>query len=69
MRFGADLNAYTSWDETVYQLEVPTDDPKIVAKGFDVLRDWSADVLFDPGEVDNVSGFRMARCGLSLTWS
>src|SRR5687767_6302960 len=26
--FGADLNAYTSWDETVYTLEVPTDDPK-----------------------------------------
>src|SRR3990167_5198286 len=36
MRFGADLNAYTSWDETVYQLEVPTDDWKFVSKGFDV---------------------------------
>src|SRR3569623_1779384 len=25
VRFGADLNAYTTWDQTVYQLEVPTD--------------------------------------------
>ncbi|MCX5742638.1 MAG: pitrilysin family protein, partial [Proteobacteria bacterium] len=51
MKFGADLNAYTSFDETVYQLMVPTDDPKTVAKGLDVLRDWSADVSFDPKEV------------------
>ncbi|MBA3541550.1 MAG: insulinase family protein [Deltaproteobacteria bacterium] len=51
MRFGADLNAYTSFDETVYQLMVPTDDPKTVIKGLDVLRDWAADVTFDPKEV------------------
>ena len=51
MRFGADLNAYTSFDETVYQLMVPTDDAKVVAKGIDVLRDWSADISFDPKAV------------------
>src|SRR2546426_9789164 len=28
MRFGADLNAYTSFDETVYMLQVPTDKPE-----------------------------------------
>ena len=66
MRFGADLNAYTSWDETVYQLEVPTDDAKIVSKGFDVLRDWSADVVFDPNEVDKERGVVLEEWRLGL---
>jgi zinc protease len=51
MKFGADLNAYTGFDETVYQLVVPTDDPATVARGLDVLRDWSSDITFDPKEV------------------
>ena len=34
VKFGADLNAYTSFDETVYILPIPTTDPKIVEKGF-----------------------------------
>ena len=37
MEFGPDVNAYTSWDETVYTLQVPTDDPAIVEQGLDVL--------------------------------
>lgn len=56
MRFGADLNAYTSWQQTVYQLEVPTDKPEFIAKGFDILRDWAGDVTFDPEEVKKESG-------------
>ncbi|MEO8700523.1 MAG: insulinase family protein [Kofleriaceae bacterium] len=56
MRFGADLNAYTSWDETVYQLEVPTDGAEFVDTGFDILRDWSGDITFDAGEVDKERG-------------
>ena len=56
MRFGADLNAYTSWDQTVYQLEVPTDKPEFLAKGFDILRDWAGDITFDPGEIAKERG-------------
>ena len=56
MKFGPDLNAYTSFDETVYQLQVPTDDPAAVGKGFDILRDWAGDVAFDPAEVDKERG-------------
>jgi hypothetical protein len=56
MKFGPDLNAYTSFDETVYQLQVPTDDPALVGKGFDILRDWAADVTFDAVEVDKERG-------------
>jgi len=56
VKFGADLNAYTTFDETVYQLQVPTDDPKLVDRGFDILRDWAGDVTFDPVEVDKERG-------------
>ncbi len=52
MRFGPDLNAYTSFDETVYMLEVPTDDPQYLGKGLDILRDWSGGIAFEPKEVD-----------------
>jgi zinc protease len=66
MRFGADLNAHTSWDETVYKLEVPTDDWTFVAKGFDVLRDWSADITMDPVEVDKERGVVLEEWRLGL---
>ncbi len=56
MDFGADLNAYTSFDETVYQLTVPTDDPAVVTKGFDILEDWASAITFDPEEVDKERG-------------
>ncbi|MBA3538392.1 MAG: insulinase family protein [Deltaproteobacteria bacterium] len=55
MRFGADLNAYTSFDETVYQLEVPSEG-ELIGKGLDVLRDWAGAVTFDPAEVDKERG-------------
>ncbi len=56
IRFGADLNAYTGFDQTVYQLMVPTDDQTVMLKGLDILRDWASDVTFDPVEVDKERG-------------
>jgi zinc protease len=56
MDFGADLNAYTSFDETVYMLTVPTDDGKLVTLGLDVLEDWAGALSFDAGEVDKERG-------------
>ncbi len=56
MRFGADLNAYTTWDQTVFQLEVPTDNAEYLGKGLDILRDWAGDVSYDPKEVDKERG-------------
>ncbi len=49
--FGPDLNAYTSFDETVYQLEIPTDDPAVLETAFRILSDWAYAIAFDPGEV------------------
>lgn len=56
VRFGADLNAYTSFDETVYMLQVPTDRSELLSKGFNVLRDWADGVTFEPDEVEKERG-------------
>jgi zinc protease len=56
MRFGADLNANTWWQRTIYQLEVPTDKPEFIAKGFEILHDWAGDATYDPKEVKDESG-------------
>ncbi|MES2525395.1 MAG: insulinase family protein [Gemmatimonadota bacterium] len=51
VRFGADLNAYTGFDETVYILPVPTDSAGILEKSFSFLGDVANGVLFDSAEV------------------
>ena len=56
MRFGADLNARTTFDDTVYELEVPTDKKAFLDKGLDILHDWAGDVSYDPVEVDKERG-------------
>jgi zinc protease len=52
MRFGADVNAYTSFDETVYMLTVPTDKPGTLDRALLILEDWAHNVTFDPAEID-----------------
>ncbi|MBI4810196.1 MAG: insulinase family protein, partial [Ignavibacteriales bacterium] len=56
MRFGPELNAYTSFDETVYMLTIPTDKDSIVQKAFQVLEDWAHNVSYDPVEIDKERG-------------
>jgi zinc protease len=56
MRFGADLNAYTSFDETVYMLEVPMDDEEVLKTAFRVLRDWMNGISFDSEEIEKERG-------------
>ncbi len=56
MRFGPHINAYTSFDETVYMLQVPLDDPEMLATAFQILQDWADALLFDPEEVDKERG-------------
>ena len=59
MRFGADLNAYTSFDETVYMLQVPTDKPETMDRALLILEDWAHNVSFDPIEIDKERGVVM----------
>ena len=59
MRFGADLNAYTSFDETVYMLQVPTDKPEVMDKALLILEDWAHSITFDQTEIDKERGVVM----------
>jgi len=56
VKFGADLNAYTGFDETVYILPIPSDNADIVEKGFTVLEDWAGNNLFEPTEIEKERG-------------
>ncbi len=55
-KFGPDLNAYTSFDETVYMLQVITDDEEKLNKGMTVLQDWAGGISFDHEEIDKERG-------------
>jgi zinc protease len=56
MRFGPSINAFTSFDETVYMLQVPTEKPEVLARAMLVLEDWAHNVSFDPTEIDKERG-------------
>ncbi|MFD2744313.1 MULTISPECIES: M16 family metallopeptidase [Sphingobacterium] len=56
IRFGADLNAYTSFDETIYQLPIPTDDPELIENTFKIIRGWAGEALLDHDEIDKERG-------------
>jgi zinc protease len=49
--FGADVNAYTSYDETVFLLGAPTFDPSAVEIAFDVLAEWASRATLAPADV------------------
>ena len=67
MRFGADLNAYTSFDETVYMLQIPTDTARLVATALDIMEDWAHGITFDAKELQKERGVVIEewRSGLS----
>jgi zinc protease len=56
MRFGPSLNAFTSFDETIYMLTVPTDQPEVLKTAFQILEDWAQELTFDPAEIDKERG-------------
>ncbi|MDR2864825.1 MAG: insulinase family protein [Spirochaetaceae bacterium] len=57
MRFGPDFNAFTSYEETVYEIVVPTEAnsegvKQIPEKALEILDDWTHSILFQSNEVD-----------------
>jgi zinc protease len=56
MQFGADLNAYTSFDETAYRLEIPMDNAEVLKKTFQILEDWAHQITFDAREIEKERG-------------
>ena len=55
-RFGPHVNAYTSFDETVYMLDVPTDRPGTMVRGFEALSDFAGGITLDAAEIDRERG-------------
>lgn len=66
MRFGSHVNAYTGYDETVYQLHVPTDDPRVFTRALDMIEDWAQGVVFDPAEIERERGVVLEEWRLGL---
>ncbi len=62
---GHDLNARTGFDDTLYFLEVPTDDPEIIETAFQILSDWAYSIAFDPEEVELERGVVLEEWRLS----
>ncbi len=57
VKFGANLNAYTSWDETCYNIaSVPTTRPGIIDSALLILHDWSHFIALQPKEIDSERG-------------
>lgn len=56
MGFGPEINAYTSFDETVYMLSLPADDPEALKNGLQILEDWAHNVTFDDEEIEKERG-------------
>src|SRR5215510_7157972 len=59
MRFGPSVNAFTSFDETVYMLQIPTDKPAVIDRSLLILEDWAHNVSFDDSEIDKERGVIM----------
>src|ERR1041385_2297721 len=56
MTVGADLNAYASFDETAYRLEIPMDNEEVLKKAFQVLDDWAHQITFETEEIEKERG-------------
>jgi len=56
VKFGADLNANTGFDQTIYILPIPTDKPENLEKGFQIIEDWAHNALLTDKDIDEERG-------------
>lgn len=56
LRFGPHLNASTGFDETVYNLQIPTGDDRVLEQAIQVLEDWAHNLSFDADEIERERG-------------
>jgi len=66
VKFGAELNAFTSFDQTIYMLKVPTDKEEWINRGFQVLEDWAHQVTLVDDEIDKERGVIVEEWRLGL---
>ena len=53
MQFGAHLNAYTGFDETVYKLRIPLDQEGTLETGIQILENWAHKISFETHAIDS----------------
>ncbi|QJE00456.1 insulinase family protein [Massilia forsythiae] len=72
VRFGADLNAQTGFDSTIYMLPIPTDKPDNLERGFQVLEDWAHGMALGTQEIDDERSIileeKRLRSGYGARW-
>lgn len=66
IKFGQHLNAYTSFDETVYMLPVPLDKPGNLDSGLKVMEDWAFNALLTDKEIEKERGVVLEELRLGL---
>ena len=66
VKFGQHLNAYTSFDETVYILPIPSDNEEKLEKGFQIIEDWAFNTLLTDEEIDKERGVVLEEYRLGL---
>jgi zinc protease len=66
VRFGAHVNAHTAFDETVYELQIPTSNPAVIDRSLLILEDFAHRVSFEPEEIDKERGVILEEWRLGL---
>lgn len=66
VKFGADLNAYTGFDQTVFILPIPSDDPEKLEKGFQIIEDWAHNATLETDAINDERGVVMEEFRLGL---
>jgi zinc protease len=66
VRFGAHVNAHTAFDETVYELQIPTGNPAVIDRSLLILEDFAHRVSFEPEEIDKERGVILEEWRLGL---
>ncbi|MBP5451621.1 MAG: insulinase family protein, partial [Treponema sp.] len=56
MKYGPEINAYTDYEQTVYMMEIPADNPEILRTSLMILRDWACAVSFEEEAIDKERG-------------
>lgn len=60
VQFGADLNASTGMEQTMYELPIPVADDEFVESAFQILEDWAHNVSYDNDQIDGERGVILA---------
>lgn len=56
MRVGPEVNAYTGFDQTVYMLELPTDNMQDLDKALTIIADWANGIILEDKDIDKERG-------------